>query len=61
MPEPDPVQINTNGLEPYDYLRRVYTDLPRAQTVGEIEALLPWNLQSATEADLPNEPKGEVT
>ncbi|MFS1525845.1 transposase domain-containing protein [Microbulbifer sp. 2304DJ12-6] len=41
-----------NGLEPYHYLRRVYTDLPRAQTVGEIEALLSWNLQSATEVDL---------
>ncbi|WP_444944670.1 IS66 family transposase [Microbulbifer sp. ZKSA006] len=33
-----------NGLEPYDYLRRVYTDLPSVQSVEDIEALLPWNL-----------------
>jgi hypothetical protein len=33
-----------NGCEPYAYLRRVFTDLPRARTLDEIEALLPWNL-----------------
>jgi transposase len=38
-----------NGCEPYAYLRRVFTDLPRARTLAEIEALLPWNLaRSAT-------------
>jgi transposase len=31
-----------NGLEPQAYLTRVFTDLPNAQTVEEIEALLPW-------------------
>lgn len=31
-----------NGLEPHAYLNRVFTDLPNAQTVEEIEALLPW-------------------
>lgn len=31
-----------NGLEPYAYLRRVFTALPQAETVEEIEALLPW-------------------
>lgn len=31
-----------NGLEPHAYLTRVFTDLPCAQTVEEIEALLPW-------------------
>lgn len=31
-----------NGLEPYHYLRRVFTLLPRAVTVAEVEALLPW-------------------
>lgn len=30
-----------NGLEPYQYLRRVFTQLPTAQNVHEIEALLP--------------------
>ena len=30
-----------NGLEPYAYLRRVFTDLPRVQSLGDIEALLP--------------------
>jgi transposase len=32
-----------NGCEPYAYLRRVFTDLPKATTLTEIEALLPWN------------------
>ena len=31
-----------NGLEPYAYLRRVFTSLPAATTVADIEALLPW-------------------
>ncbi len=30
-----------NGLEPYAYLRRVFAELPRAETVEAIEALLP--------------------
>jgi transposase len=38
-----------NGCEPYAYLRRVFTDLPKATTLAEIEALLPWNVtQQAT-------------
>jgi hypothetical protein len=34
----------SNGLEPYQYLRHVFTVLPKAATVEAIEALLPWNL-----------------
>lgn len=34
-----------NGLEPSAYLRRVFTDLPNAQTVEHVEALLPWNVK----------------
>jgi len=30
-----------NGLEPYAYLRKVYSELPKAQSVADIEALLP--------------------
>ena len=33
-----------NGCEPYAYLRRVFTDLPKATTLAEIEALLAWNV-----------------
>ena len=33
-----------NGLEPYTYLSRVFTDLPQAKTLEDIEALLPWNI-----------------
>ncbi len=33
-----------NGLEPYAYLRHVFTELPKAETVAAIEALLPGNL-----------------
>jgi len=35
-----------NGLEPYAWLRRVLRDLPAAKTVEDVEALLPWNLNS---------------
>jgi transposase len=36
-----------NGREPYAYLRRVFTDLPKATTLAEIETLLPWNVAAA--------------
>ena len=32
-----------NGLEPYAYLGRVFTLLPQATAVADIEALLPWH------------------
>jgi len=35
-----------NGLEPYAYLRQVFTELPKAGTVEAIEALLPGNLDT---------------
>lgn len=31
-----------NGVEPYQYLRHVFTELPKATAVEDIEALLPW-------------------
>lgn len=34
-----------NGLEPYAYLRHLYTQLPRAESVEAIEALLPGNIK----------------
>jgi len=33
-----------NGLEPYAYLKRIFTELPNAQTLEQIENLLPWGL-----------------
>ncbi|MCF6264494.1 MAG: transposase domain-containing protein [Xanthomonadales bacterium] len=33
-----------NDLEPYAYLRYVFTELPKAETVEAIEALLPGNI-----------------
>lgn len=33
-----------NGLNPYDYLKQIFTDLPNANTVEDIEQLLPWRL-----------------
>lgn len=32
-----------NELEPYCYLRHLFTELPKADSVESIEALLPWN------------------
>ena len=33
-----------NGLEPYAYLRYLFTELPKAETVDAIEALLPGDI-----------------
>jgi len=33
-----------NGLEPYSYLRHIFTKLPTASALEDIEALLPWRL-----------------
>ncbi len=33
-----------NGLEPYGYLRALFTALPRARSVEDYEALLPWRI-----------------
>jgi len=33
-----------NGLEPYAYLRLVFTELPCATTLEHVEALLRWNV-----------------
>lgn len=33
-----------NGLNVYDYLKHVFTMLPQATTLADVEALLPWNV-----------------
>jgi len=33
-----------NQLEPYQYLRHIFTELPKVTTADQIEALLPWNV-----------------
>jgi hypothetical protein len=43
-----------NDLEPYAYLRRVFSVLPAATSVADIEALLPWNIErEVLVSDLP--------
>ena len=37
-----------NALEPCAYLRHVFTELPKAQSLAEVEALLPTRLDSDT-------------
>jgi len=32
------------GRDPYAYLAHVFADLPKATTLAEIEARLPWNV-----------------
>tara|TARA_B110000879_G_C11027318_1_gene453402 strand:- start:276 stop:422 length:147 start_codon:yes stop_codon:yes gene_type:complete len=34
-----------NGLEPYDYLRALFTQLPSCKTVADYELLLPWHIK----------------
>ena len=36
-----------NGIEPYHYLAHLFHELPKAETVVAIEALLPWNVKFA--------------
>ncbi len=36
-----------NQLEPYAYLVHVLNELPYADTIEKIEALLPWNFKSS--------------
>jgi transposase len=33
-----------NNIEPYQYLRAVFTKLPQAESVKDIEELFPWNI-----------------
>jgi transposase len=33
-----------NGLEPYRYRHHVFKELPEAQSLTDIEQLLPWNV-----------------
>jgi transposase len=41
-----------NALEPYHYLRHVFTELPKAQSLEHIEALLPHKLNTDTRTRL---------
>ena len=36
-----------NGIDGYRYLRALLIELPRAKTVEDFEALLPWRLATA--------------
>ncbi len=36
--------VKATDQNPYTYLKQVFTDLPNAETVEQIEALLPWNI-----------------
>jgi transposase len=42
-----------NGLEPYQYLRHVLTHIAAAETVEQVEALLPWRVRLTTPVDEP--------
>lgn len=37
-----------HGQEPYRYLKQVFTELPKAQSLEDIERLLPWNATNAS-------------
>jgi len=36
--------VKANNIEPYGYLKRVFTELPQATCIEDIEALLPWKI-----------------
>lgn len=35
-----------NGLNPYKYLKHIFTELPKMRRAEEVTSLLPWNLES---------------
>ena len=39
-----------NGLEPFEYICYVLKELPYADTVEKLEALLPWNVKAVLES-----------
>ncbi len=39
-----------NDLEPYEYFKAILKQLPYAETVEELEALLPWNIKNINQA-----------
>ena len=41
-----------NGINPYAYLKHVFTELPKAKTVEDLEALLPWNVAAEKLAEM---------
>ena len=48
-----------NGLNPYAYLKHVFTELPKAERVEDMEALLPWNVSAEKLADMLRVPSFE--
>ena len=36
--------VKAHGLEPYRYLRHIFTELPKAQSLEDIDQLLPWHV-----------------
>jgi transposase len=45
-----------NGIEPHAYFDYLYTHLPEATTVEQLEALLPWNVKALLKHSLPPRP-----
>lgn len=43
------ITARANGVEPYDYLAHIFSELPRATSVDDIDALLPWNFSISTD------------
>ncbi len=45
-----------DGLESYTYLRKIFTTIPQAATLEQIEALLLWNVKSGVDHLLTKQP-----
>lgn len=40
------ITARENGIEPYDYLAHIFSELPKATSADDIERLLPWNFST---------------
>jgi transposase len=51
------MSARANGLEPYAYLRHLFEHLPRATTVEDLEALLPWSAKAVLQPRMLQQPQ----
>jgi len=40
--------VKANGLEPYHYLKHLFTELPKANSEADVQKLLPWQIDPLT-------------
>ncbi|WP_176736713.1 IS66 family transposase [Oligoflexus tunisiensis] len=45
------ITARANGIDPYEYLTHIFSELPKASSTEDIERLLPWNFSHSKKFD----------